>query len=407
VATGAIAVAPVEVVSGAPALKVEQLRLPAGVTSAELTSLGCATATSCAAGGQGFSSHSRIVRASVSSETGGVWGALQNVGPTVHEGSSSQIVAVACPAPGSCVAIGDFTSNALGTGMLHSRSFMITQEGSGWSPPQTVPLTGATTDADYGVVNLQCPATNDCVIIGIDDVSAVKQLQYAQTWQGGRWGAPHFFSTSVLGKDVTTLGSRALSCPSTSWCMEVGRYMTASGRTVPLSATMSDGQWGPLTPLTGYRASTNLNALASISCVATGECVATGDSQFGVGGESSVPLIMSVSAGHWAAPRTVVIPGVTSPRLEPTNMPLVSCVRHAKCTGVVSYGVGDSLIVGVATKPRAGRWTVVRVATFGRFKSPFVTALSCLDDVCVAIGSASGTSGPPSVPLVVTSSGSW
>ena len=402
-----LVVAPVATANGAPALNVEQLRLPAGVSSAQMTSLGCATAQYCAAGGRGFASDNRIQRAMVSVETGGVWGALQNVGPKVHDGFSSQIMAVACPAPGSCVAIGDYTSAALGSGMFHSSSFMITQKGSRWSPPQTIPLTGAS-HSDYGVVDLQCPATNDCVIIGLDDVSAVKQLQYAQTWRGGKWGAPHFFSPSTLGKNVTTLGSRALSCPSTTWCMEVGRSMTASGRTVPLSATMSAGRWGPLTSLTDYRASTNDNSLASISCVAINECVATGDSQFGVGEEAGVPLLMSVADGHWATPATLAIPGVTSPHLEPTNMPLVSCVRHAQCTGIVSYGYGPSFIVGVATKPHAGRWSVVRVANLGRFKSPFLVALSCFKGACVALGTASAPSGGPDiVPLVVTSSGTW
>ncbi len=391
----------------APAsLKVEPLRVAPGVTYSQLTFLGCASVRYCAAGGS--STKSRLVRATMSSEADGVWGPLQNVGPAVTNGSSSEISAVACPAPGSCVAVGNHSSTTTGALTARSSSFMITQKGPEWSSPQPIPLSGSEPHSDFGVTALQCPSKNFCVIIGLDDVSATSQLQFAQTWQGGKWGSPHFFSPSELGDEVTTLGPRALSCPTTSWCIEVGRYETASGRITPFDATLSKGQWGPMTSLTAYRDSTNDNSLTSVSCVAAGTCVATGASQFGRGDVASVPLIMSESDGQWAPARTLAIPGITSSLLDPTQVPLVSCVGDMDCTGMVASRFTDGITIGVATLRSSGQWSAVRINDLDRYTSPTLLALSCFKSACVGIATAAGpASGPSRVPLVVTASGAW
>jgi hypothetical protein len=163
-----------------------------------------------------------------------------------------------------------------------------------------------------------------------------------------------------------------------------------------------------MTSLTGYRDSTNDNSLTSVSCVAAGTCVATGASQFGSGDVASVPLIMSETNGKWATARTLAIPGITSTLLDPTQVPLVSCVRDMQCTGMVASRFSDGITVGVATRRGSGQWTVVRINDLGRFTSPTLLALSCFKSACVGIGTAAGpASGPSRVPLVVTTSGAW
>jgi hypothetical protein len=344
----------------------------------------------------------------MSKEVRGVWGPLQDVGPSVPDGFSSEIAGVACPAPGSCVAVGNYIAPMSATGMEHSSTFMIAQDRSGWSSPQQIPFPGTGPHPRYGVASLQCPAKNYCVIVGLDDVTQVVQKKYSQTWENGKWGAPHFFSQSTLGGGFATLWFNALSCPSTSWCMGVGQYQTATGRSAPFSVTMSTGRWGPLKLLTGYHGSTNDNALTSVSCVASGVCVATGASRFGRGDEASVPLIMSESGGHWAPPRTLPIPGVTSSQLDPTQVPVVSCATDSQCTGTIASFAADGLTIGVATLRGSGQWTVVRISNLGRFESPTLLALSCFKAGCVGLATATGPpSGPARVQLVVTTSGAW
>ena len=230
-----------------PALSVQQLRVPVGVSVAQLTSISCANVESCAAGGLGIDEG--MTRAMMVSETRGVWSSIGDVGPKTSGGS--EITAVACPAPGSCVAVGNDYSTTNTTTLRHSSSFIITQDGSGWSSPQTIPLSGPMPHSDYAVSNLQCPSKNDCVIIGLDDVSQISQVKYAQTWQNGKWGAPHFFSQSQLGKGFATMIFDALSCPSTTWCFGAGQFEASSGRSSPFGVTMHNGEWSHLTLLEG------------------------------------------------------------------------------------------------------------------------------------------------------------
>ncbi len=264
--------------------------------------------------------------------------------------------------------------------------------------------------SDYAVSNLQCPSKNDCVIIGLDDVSQISQVKYAQTWQNAKWGAPHFFSQSQLGKGFATMIFDALSCPSTTWCIGAGQFEASSGRSSPFSVTMHNGEWSHLTLLKGYHESTNNNGLNSISCGSIGNCVATGVSRFGTGNEASVPLIMSESGGKWAPPSTLSIPGVTSPQLDPTLVPLVSCVRNTQCTGVITLRATDGLVVGVATLRGASHWSVVRLTDLGQFTYPSLQGLWCSKSDCVAVGTGdtpAKAGGFNTVPLVVTAKGSW
>jgi hypothetical protein len=385
---------------------VEQLRVPDGATYSNLTYLSCAAIGYCAAGGYAWP-NARSHRAMISTEVHGDWGPLQNVGPNVPAGSDSAIYGVACPAPGSCLAVGSASSPSSASNGGYSSNFMISQPGSGWSSSRPIPFSGAGPHPNFNVNDLQCPTKNYCVITGFVTLSKDSDSVYAETWQSGTWGAPHIFSSDI-GGHAGSVAHPTLSCPSASWCIEVGGYLPVSGRYRPVTATMSKGRWGRLKSLKGYHNSTNYNSLASISCVAAGECVATGASQRN--GVSSVPLIMTESFGRWAKPRTLAIPGVTSPLYQPTQMLLVSCARESQCTGLITLGDIDGFTIGAATLRGAGHWSVDRTTDLGRFRSPTLLALSCLKSICVAVGTGYGP-GPIqvrySVPLVVTAVGKW
>jgi hypothetical protein len=123
---------------------------------------------------------------------------------------------------------------------------------------------------------------------------------------------------------------------------------------------------------------------------------------------ASVPLIMSESDGQWAPARTLAIPGITSSLLDPTQVPLVSCVRDMDCTGMVASRFTYGITIGVATLRSSGQWSVVRINDLDRYTSPTLLALSCFKSACVGIATAAGpASGPSRVPLVVIAIGAW
>jgi len=345
------------------------LHVPTGSTYAALSFVSCSSAGSCAAGGTEISG--RVSRAMVATEQRGVWGPAQGVGPALTGSTTSRIGGIACPVPGSCVAVGVYDHVAPVTGNDRYSGFLALQHGSGWSTVQPIPLMGLGA-ASYFITALQCPSKNACVILGLTNITVDASSPFAQTWQNGKWGAAHIFSVSALGKGAS-VAEMALSCPSISFCTAVGQFSGDHGSTTPLSVSMAKGKWGPLTAHKGYHSTTNINEL---------------------------------SAGRWAAPITLASPYPAGPYAAATQMPVVSCVSDTDCSGLVTGGTAGYPI-GVATMRGAGHWSVVdtlNLAKLGKYSAPSLRALSCLTDNCVAVGSgAVGANGAGShVPLVVS-----
>jgi hypothetical protein len=375
---------------------VEQLIVPPGAVDAQLNAVSCRAVGSCVAGGTS-SPDTKNSRAIISSEVHGVWGPLKVVGPKTDENS---IVGLACPAPGSCVAIGDHTAAATVAGNSQESGFMITQQGSAWSPPQIIPLSGMGPHPSIDIFDIQCPSTTFCVIIG-----RAAQL-VALTWNSGKWSAPHDFFLSDFGKKVRDAYLPSLSCTSINWCIAVGQEINvASNSPQAVSVTMKNGQWGRPTPLVGYHDSKDGNFLASVWCVAKGSCFATGGTLFDL--TNPVPLVMTESHGHWKKAK-ILTTGLAPPPDSSMALSTVSCASDTQCTGLITT-YPTTLTSGAATTRGAGHWSVHLFTQLGAFVVPSLTALTCMKGTCVAVGNAKMPSDGNGtfVPLVVTSHGAW
>jgi hypothetical protein len=375
---------------------VEQLIVPPGSVDAQLNAVSCWAVGSCVAGGAS-SPDTKNSRAIISTEVRGAWGPLKVVGPTTDENS---IVGLACPAPGSCVAIGDHTGAATVEGSSQESGFMITQKGSLWSSPQIIPLSGMGPHPSIDIFDVQCPSKTFCVIIG-----RAAQL-VALTWNSGKWSAPHDFYLSDFGKKVRDAYLPSLSCTSTDWCIAVGQDVkVASNSPQAVSATMKNGRWARPTPLVGYHDSTDGNFLGSVSCVAKGSCTATGGILFDL--VNPVPLVMTASHGHWKKAE-VLTTGLAPPPDSSTELSPVSCASDGLCTGLLT-GYPSTTVIGVATTRGAGHWSVDLFTQLGAYVVPSLTALSCMKGTCVAVGNGKMPSDGDGtfVPLIVTSHGAW
>ena len=376
---------------------VEQLIVPPGAVDAQLNAVSCWAVGSCVAGGTS-SPNAKNSRGIISTEVRGVWGPLKVVGPTNGENS---IVGLACPAPGSCVAIGDNTAATSVVGNGQESGFMITQKGSVWSAPHVIPLSGEGPHPSFDAFAVQCPSKTLCVVIG-----RAAQL-VALTWNSGKWSAPHVFYLSDFGTQVRDAYLPSLSCTSTNWCIAVGQDVAeASNSPQAVSVTMKNGQWGRPTPLVGYHDSTDGNFLSSVSCVAKGSCTATGGTLFDP--VNPLPLVMTESHGHWKKAKVLTIPGHAPPPESSMALSPVSCASNTQCTGLIT-SYPTTLVSGVATTRGAGHWSVDLFTQLGAFVVPSLTALSCMNDTCVAVGNGKMPSDGDGtlVPLVVTSHGAW
>ncbi len=138
--------------------------------------LACSSATTCAAGGQYVDAAGRY-QGFLLDETGGVWSRATRL--TLPRGASQVgrnggVVALACPAAGSCRA-GAAYLDAAG----RYQALVLSQAHGRWLAGQSVvlPAGGASVGVDGGVYALACPSVTSCTAVG-------SYLAGATTYQG-------------------------------------------------------------------------------------------------------------------------------------------------------------------------------------------------------------------------------
>jgi hypothetical protein len=130
---------------------------------AQVSSLSCASAGSCAAGGvytlsDGFSSQAFVVV-----ERNGVWGKAIDVPglAALDTGRGSDVTSVSCASAGNCVAGGGYSTGTKGQG------FVAVERNGRWGKAIEVPGLGAlNTGGGAGVSSVSCALAGDCSAVG-------------------------------------------------------------------------------------------------------------------------------------------------------------------------------------------------------------------------------------------------
>jgi hypothetical protein len=184
--------------------------------------------------------------------SGGSW----SIQPTTPPAGAtrSELLGVACPTTGQCVAVGDSTGSS-----GQRATLTAVWNGGGWS--QAALQLGSSRSELLGVA---CPAPNQCLAVGDATGGGGVQAGLAETWNGSTWtvhspGLPSGARGSALD---------AVSCPSTGQCTAVG-----GAGTVTLAQLWNGSAWVTQSmPATGASAS----VLDGVSCSSTVLCTATG-----------------------------------------------------------------------------------------------------------------------------------
>jgi hypothetical protein len=140
------------------------LQVPLGTeTGSQITSVSCTSAGNCGAGGGYVQLADVGDQAFVLSETHGTWHTPHLVGP-VNENvpADAEISAVSCPAAGDCAAVG-FTF----TGSNKDHLFVVGETGGIWGAAQNIPGLVTLGGNGFGEINtLSCTAPNACAAGG-------------------------------------------------------------------------------------------------------------------------------------------------------------------------------------------------------------------------------------------------
>ncbi|MGH9018554.1 MAG: hypothetical protein ACRDY1_12460, partial [Acidimicrobiales bacterium] len=217
-------------------------------------------------------------------------------GTTTPANAWTPFSAVACPASGSCVAVG-YDVDPQGDVL----PLVETWSGGVWnSAAVALPADAVTTGQDSTLTALSCPAPGSCVAVGSyvngTGVQGLIETSSDGTWTATTAPAP---DNSVFPQEPDATLTEVV-CPSVGSCVVVGDYEDTIGNSVGLVETLSAGTWTPMeAPLPGNAdQGVNLNSkLLGLACPAPGSCVAVGDDNINV--SSADGLIETLSGGMW------------------------------------------------------------------------------------------------------------
>jgi hypothetical protein len=357
----------------------------------------CPAASSCVGVGDYEDSAGEVLGLVVRG-AGPSWGAVRTplpAGAATGQVASSQ--AVTCPSIGLCTAVGTYY-DARG----HIQTVALTGSNGVWRAT-AVPLPPRVTTLGYdgGYASVACPAAGSCAAVGSYTGSNGDSAALILNERAGRWAtisAPLPPGT-VVGKN-TESELNALACPHPGSCYAVGSYSPPSGDwDQPLLETETGSTWRAAEPPrpAGAVPGAELNAIAC-----AGSCVATGDYDNG-GVPSQEAYILSGSGARWSA-HAVALPGgrgADDLSLGALSCPTAaSCVA----AGWYSRGNSDSegvwLAESVAAAAPRPTWLALPapppagsgVTSLGRDGT--ITSVSCpVAGWCVAVGTFDNRAG--------------
>lgn len=281
--------------------------------------------------------------------------------------SIGQLLAVSCPSPRACVAVG-LIGPPVGATVALTRSW----DGRRWSnQPAAVP-SGA---VSVGLSAVSCSSRFRCTAVGSFTTSSGAVTALAEGWDGRRWRIER------LPAGPSGLSSRlsGVSCTSRTTCVAVGSAFDNVGHSESLAERWDGRRWSIQTvpmPPGGFRAT-----LSAVSCAARFACTAVGDYSPAQSFVLDATLAVRLDRTGWS-----VQPTSDPPRAVISGLTGVSCPTRNDCSAVGAYDMGGGPVIAVAYGWDGTTWTIQ--ATFDPAeKQTELDGVSCsAAAACTAVG---------------------
>ena len=300
-----------------------------------LSSVACATATSCAAVGRytatSGSPQALIVTGDASSWTG-------HTAPLPADASSrpeAELSSVACPAAGRCTAVGRYTDRA-----GNKQGLIVTETGSTWTATRAaLPASAVTPGASLSAVS--CPAAARCEAVG---TFSANQKGMVLTGSGTSWTAAATpLPSGAAGKPSASF--LEIVCPSTTACVAAGTYLASAGGHQGVLLSGHGASWkaviAPLPAGAAERQGTPGAALVSVACGSATSCVAAGHYTDSAG--DARVLLLTFRGSAWTAAKGPLpannrtVGSQAQGDLAPPAVASVTCPAAATCVAVGTY----------------------------------------------------------------------
>ena len=315
-----------------------KLQLPQGSPpgfAGAVNSISCTRVGSCVAVGSYGGARSRGFAAT---ESHGKWQPAVQLRRPTNAGArfSAFILRVACTGPGNCVAGGNYSDT---TG--HHAPFVVTEVNGRWKRGQELrPPPNATIHQPVILTGLACPALGSCVAVGVYADKAFRPSVFAATESGGTW---HQAVQLVMPKDSNTSPLEfihSVACSGVGSCVVVGSYVSRLSGLLPMSVTESGGTWEQAQRVRTVPANATARpqlTFSSVSCLPNGPCLAVGHYRIRSGGVAA--MVMTKTGNRWISASQIRTPpnGPTGDT-HLAQAVAIGCSATAFCAIGGSYG---------------------------------------------------------------------
>jgi hypothetical protein len=263
-----------------------------GGVRAGVHSMWCDSAGNCVAGGV-YSDRQGRQQAFVANERNARWAAAVDVLRTSGlNAPQAWVTSVSCASAGNCAAGGSYED-----GHGHSLVFVASERNGRWGTAIEIPGTAHLNAGGYPQVSsVSCPSTGNCAAGGWYLDSSGNRHAFIVSERNGRWGT----AIEIPGTRARSWVN-SVSCGSAGNCAADGGYIDSSGRIWPFVASEQNGRWAAievpgiaslLSSIPGHGGNAEVSAMSCLngycqagpmSCLSTGYCLAGGyyDDYFG------------------------------------------------------------------------------------------------------------------------------
>jgi hypothetical protein len=370
---------------------------------AQTTSISCAGAHTCAAGGEYFSD-TGYYHAFVVDETNGAWGkAVEAPGTAALNFYHAQVSSISCASAGNCAAGGYYTDVNLA-----QQAFLMNETKGVWGNATQVPGVHTLEQNNWSyVTSISCATVGNCAAGGVYSGSGDYQV-FVVNEKNGVWGK----ATEVPGTAILNSSGYAelnsISCGSAGNCSAGGSYRDGSGRDQAFVVSSKSGVWGKAKEVPGT-AVLNTGKLAqvnSVSCAGAKFCAAGGIYTDSSGAEQAFVVSGKIdTTGKWVWSKAIRVPGTTVSQFS--HLASIWCSGAASCVAGGDYANadGDEAFVVNMTSGTWGKAKEVPDAAALGGGASLVTAISCASaGNCAATGSLGAS---PGVFVVAETNGVW
>jgi hypothetical protein len=300
---------------------------------ARILSVSCATAGNCSAGGEYEEASAGHYQSFVVNETNGAWGTAKTVAGALNVGQEAELKSVSCAAPGACSAGGTYT-DASGNVL----AFVAGETGGRWGAAQEVrgipTLSGPFQQAD--VTSLSCGSVGNCSMGGGDANSADHQQAFVVSEKTGAWGTAKKVAGALSKGSVGLIES--VSCATAGNCTAVGQAIGDDHDQQGFAISQTGGSWGTAENIAGTEASGRLGLaiVYSVSCATAGNCTAVGQAG---GRYLRRAFVVGSTDGIWGTAEHV--PGLATLDHDRSDAAYaVSCATADNCSAGGEYKSG-------------------------------------------------------------------